>query len=178
MTKRTSKIIFWGYMSVVAIIIFYLLVTAIVPYCINKMEYKTAEPLTITYSIVQCEDREQFRKDIEELAGWQQYFYTEKDLSGVQRYGQTNIPFRIIIMHNDLTDFEYMMYFTHEYLHLRLFTACERYINFQTFKLLYESGNETYRQVALQYASQDMCGWISYDYSCWGQIYESLKGEN
>lgn len=175
MAKKTGRIIFWGYMSIAIVFILYFLVTTIVPRCINRMEYKTAGSLPITYGIVQCDDRAKFRKDIEELAGWQQYFYQEKDLNGVQRYGQTNIAIRRIIMHNDLPDFEYMMYFTHEYLHLRLFTACERYINFQAFKLLYESGNETYKQVALQYASQDMCGWIPYDYSCWGQIYEYLK---
>ena len=175
--KKTSKIFFWTYMSIVIVIMLYFLTTTFVPRIINRMEYKTADKLPITYAIVECEDRERFKKDIEVLAGWQQYFYNERDLNSINRYGQTNMAFRVITMHNDLADYEFMFYFTHEYLHLKLFTACERYINFQAFKLLYESGNETYKQAALRYANQDMCGWIPYDYSCWGQIYEYLKGE-
>lgn len=178
MTNKAKSIIFWSYISLAIVITLYFLTTTFVPRIINRMEYKTADKLSITYAIVECEDREQFKRDIGSLAGWQQYFYTEQDLNIVSRYGQTNMSFRVITMHNKLTDFEFMFYFVHEYLHLKLFTACERYINFQAFKLLYESGNENYKQVALRYANQDMNGCISYDYSCWGQIYDYLKGEN
>lgn len=177
MQKKINNIFFCVYLFVASAFLFYFLISIFLPKIINKMNYITADYLPITYNIVYCDSREQFRNDIEKLAGHQLYFYKEKDLTSVQRYGQTVISIRLITMHNDLTDFEFMFYFTHEYLHLKLFTACERYINFQAFKLLYESGNETYKQVALQYASQDMRGYISYDYSCWGQIYEYLKGE-
>ena len=146
----------------------------------HRMEYRQAEPVALAYIPREITyTREEVRKKIENLAGKQLYFYGEQDLySRKHIYGETVFFIRLIIMQNNSSIEDYIFNFAHEYMHLKYMTASERFVNFEAFKLLYESDDECFRNVAIMYANQDMYGNIPETYSCWGQIYEYLKGEN
>ena len=70
---------------------------------------------------------------------------------------------------------DYIFNFAHEYMHLKYMTASERFVNFEAFKLLYESDDERFRNVAILYATQDMYGNIPEHYSCWYYIKDYLS---
>ena len=146
----------------------------------HRMEYRQAEPVALAYTPREITyTREEVRKKIENIAGKQLYFYAEEDLYSSKRiYGETVFFIRLIIMQDNADIVDYIFNFAHEYMHLKYMTASERFVNFEAFKLLYESNDECFRNVAIMYANQDMYGNIPETYSCWGQIYEYLKGEN
>ena len=142
----------------------------------HKMEYKSAPPNPIAYEYKQVKyTKEEVRSKVEKIAGWLPYFYGEKDLLSKQRYGETIFFLRLVIMHDDLDINNYIFNFAHEYMHLKYMTASERFVNFEAFKLLYESGDEYFRNVAIMYANQDMRGGIDKNYSCWYYIKEYLN---
>lgn len=70
---------------------------------------------------------------------------------------------------------DYIFNFAHEYMHLKYMTSSERFVNFEAFKLLYNSDDECFRNVAIMYANQDMYGNIPETYSCWYYIKEYLN---
>lgn len=143
----------------------------------HRMEYRQAEPVALTYSPREITyTREEVRKKIENLAGKQQYFYAEKDLYSSKRiYGETVFFIRLIIMQYNADIVDYIFNFAHEYMHLKYMTASERFVNFEAFKLLYESNDECFRNVAIMYAKQDMNGNAPEPYSCWYYIKEYLN---
>ena len=143
----------------------------------HSMEYRQAEPVALAYTPREITyTREEVRKKIENLAGKQQYFYAEKDLYSRKRiYGETVFFIRLIIMQDNSSIEDYIFNFSHEYMHLKYMTASERFVNFEAFKLLYESNDECFRNVAIMYANQDMYGNIPEPYSCWYYIKEYLN---
>ena len=177
--SKSLKIVTW--LLIIASIIFIsILGLAVYIKTSHRMEYRQAEPVAIAYTPREITyTREEVRNKIENLAGKQLYFYTEKDLYSSKRiYGETVFFIRLIIMQDNADIVDYIFNFAHEYMHLKYMTASERFVNFEAFKLLYESNDECFRNVAIMYAKQDMNGNIPEPYSCWGQIYEYLKGEN
>ena len=143
----------------------------------HGMKYKQAEMIYIDYEYKELNyTREQVRSEIENMVGKLPYFYKEKNiLSTKRRYGETNLVLRIITMDNSIDTYTYIFNFAHEYLHLKFITGSERFVNFETFKLLYNSGNEDFKNIALKYANDDMRGYIDKDYQCWYYIKEYLK---
>lgn len=143
----------------------------------HRMVYRQAEPVALTYTPREITyTREEVRNKIENLAGKQPYFYAEKDLYSRKRiYGETVFFIRLIIMQDNADIVDYIFNFAHEYMHLKYMTASERFVNFEAFKLLYESNDECFRNVAIMYATQDMYGNISEPYSCWYYIKEYLN---
>lgn len=143
----------------------------------HRMEYKQAEPIALTYTPREIAyTREKVRNKIETIAGKQLYFYAEQDLYSRKRiYGETVFFIRLIIMQDNSDIVDYIFNFAHEYMHLKYMTASERFVNFEAFKLLYESDDECFRNVAIMYANQDMYGNIPEPYSCWYYIKEYLN---
>ena len=143
----------------------------------HRMEYRQAEPVALAYTPREITyTREEVRNKIENLAGKQQYFYAEKDLYSSKRiYGETVFFIRLIIMQDNADIVDYIFNFAHEYMHLKYMTASERFVNFEAFKLLYESNDECFRNVAIMYANQDMYGNIPESYSCWYYIKDYLS---
>ena len=177
--SKSLKIVAW--LLIIASIVFIgILGLTIYIKTSHRMEYRQAEPVALAYTPREITyTREEVRKKIENLAGKQLYFYAEKDLYSSKRiYGETVFFIRLIIMQYNSSIEDYIFNFAHEYMHLKYMTASERFVNFEAFKLLYESNDECFRNVAILYATQDMYGNIPESYSCWGQIYEHLKGEN
>ena len=69
------------------------------------------------------------------------------------------------------------MTLTHELVHLSYFTANERFTCFKAFQILYESGNNYFKNIALAYANNDFKGITSLEYSCAGYIEDYLKSK-
>lgn len=142
---------------------------------VNKLEYKTAGSISFTLHQDDApkEDRQYYKSQITKLAGNPFYFYQEKEMKGLD--GKTYLAFRIVVMNKSIDINDYIFSFTHELMHLKYNTACERFINLQAFKTLYESNDPTLRYCALWYAHRDMNGWITKEYSCWGYIKDYLE---
>ena len=171
--SKSLKIVTW--LLIIASIVFIsILGLTIYIKTSHRMEYRQAEPVAIAYTPREITyTREEVRKKIENLAGKQLYFYAEKDLYSSKRiYGETVFFIRLIIMQDNADIVDYIFNFAHEYMHLKYMTASERFANFEAFKLLYESDDECFRNVAILYANQDMNGNIPESYSCWYYIKE------
>ena len=174
--SKSLKIVTW--LLIIASIVFIsILGLTIYIKTSHRMEYRQAEPVALSYTPREITyTREEVRKKIEDIAGKQQYFYAEKDLYSSKRiYGETVFFIRLIIMQDNADIVDYIFNFAHEYMHLKYMTASERFVNFEAFKLLYESNDEYFRNVAIMYAKQDMRGNIPESYSCWYYIKEYLN---
>lgn len=143
----------------------------------NQLEYKEAPIMSIytNYADEPKESKQYYKEQIDELLGNPIYIYTEKELQSKGIYGKTCIIPRIVILDKSIDIKNYIFTLTHELMHIKYTTECERFINLQTFKVLYESGIPEFEYVALWYAKKDMSGRIQHDYSCWGYISEYLK---
>ena len=174
--SKSLKIVTW--LLIIASIVFInILGLAVYIKTSHRMEYRQAEPVALTYTPREITyTREEVRKKIENLAGKQLYFYGEQDLYSRKRiYGETVFFIRLIIMQYNADIVDYIFNFAHEYMHLKHMTASERFVNFEAFKLLYESNDECFRNVAIMYANQDMNGNIPEPYSCWYYIKDYLN---
>ena len=174
--SKSLKIVTW--LLIIASIVFIsILGLTIYIKTSHRMEYRQAEPVALAYTPREITyTREEVRKKIENLAGKQLYFYAEKDLYSSKRiYGETVFFIRLIIMQYNADIVDYIFNFAHEYMHLKYMTASERFVNFEAFKLLYDSDDECFRNVAILYAKQDMCGNIPEPYSCWYYIKDYLS---
>ncbi len=174
--SKSLKIVTW--LLIIASIIFICILGLTVYIKTSyRMEYRQAEPVALEYTPREITyTREEVRNKIENLAGKQLYFYGEQDLFSRKRiYGETVFFIRLIIMQDNADIVDYIFNFAHEYMHLKYMTASERFVNFEAFKLLYESDDECFRNVAIMYANQDMYGNIPETYSCWYYIKEYLN---
>lgn len=138
----------------------------------HKLPFQYATPTHIDFEYKKISyTHKQVREYIEQIVGKLPYFYREKDiLISKNRYGETNLILRVVTIHNNLDIYNYIFSFAHEYLHLKYMTASERFVNLKTFELLYNSGNNDFRNVAIWYANRDMIGIIPHDYQCWAYI--------
>ena len=75
-----------------------------------------------------------------------------------------------IVINNTLPIDNYAKALMHERLHLYYYTGCERFIQYQTFKHLYESKNEYLHKLGLQIALEIMDFEYPDSYDCTGQI--------
>lgn len=141
----------------------------------NQLEYKEAPIISITtnYADEPKESKQYYKEQIDELLGNPFYIYREKELDHC--YGKTYLIPRIVVLDKYMDINNYIFTLVHELMHLKYTTECERFINFQTFKVLYESGTPEFEYVALWYAKKDMAGKMFYEYSCWGYISEYLQ---
>jgi len=73
----------------------------------------------------------------------------------IDHYGKTTlIPFDNRVFLNETQSNNNLVWtYTHEILHKKLYSANERFVEFETFKFLYESGNEYFQDIALWRAS-------------------------
>lgn len=133
---------------------------------IDSIEYTPYRPDYIT--------RDYLKEEIEKLFDSPKYVYKDTTLQKPV-IGKTTFLIRLIEMDIDISLENYTLAFTHEMVHLTHVTACERYCNFTAFKMLYESGNDYFKNVALAYADNDFRGYVEYNYSCSGYIEEYLQ---
>jgi hypothetical protein len=115
-------------------------------------------------------NRNEIRKDIEDLLNIRFYFYEE---TKIEDGGMCNPIIRKILLSSDLTDIEYIEIFCHELCHIKYFTSNERFTQYKTWETLYNS--DKYRPVA-NYILYKMSRRMYYkEYDCYCQILEYLK---
>ena len=105
------------------------------------------------------------------------YILTYKNLNDGYN-GVSYIMLKVITLDNDLSLEEFTMTLTHELVHITYFTANERFTSFKAFQILYESGNEYFKNVALSYADIDLKGLMGKEYSCAGYIERYLANNS
>lgn len=73
--------------------------------------------------------------------------------------GYAIIPLRIICVAERMNYTNYIWCLTHEIIHLQYVTCNETFTNFMTFKILYESSNFDFKQVAISFGLDYMNAW-------------------
>lgn len=114
------------------------------------------------------------QEDINKLFNCQ-YILIYRDLSDADIIGCAYIIPKIVVIHDDLSMEDFVITLTHELIHITHITTNERYTSFQTFKILYESDNDYFKNVALYFAHLQVKNYYSYDYDCSGYIVDYLK---
>mgnify|MGYP004533906123 CR=1 FL=1 len=152
---------------ILSIFLIYCIGVAIYAKSSHKLDYKAASYVYIPYVYIDKEyDKEQIRSEIEKLTNVKFYFYKEKELvKSEYRWGRSNLITRVMTLHNDLSYYNYIFTFTHECMHLKYMTCSERFVEFETFKVLYSSGNEDFKNAAIYYDYN-----FNDDYNCWYYI--------
>lgn len=144
---------------------------------VHALPYKEYTWTKLEYNIIRPYnwDEERVREEIDKLLDVN-YSLLRKDLPG-NILGKANlITFHIDIEPN-LSLEMYTFTLTHEITHLKYYTVNERFTNYYAWLILYESGIDYFKQVALAIADQDFRGLTYYDYSCAGYIEEYLRGK-
>lgn len=111
----------------------------------------------------------EIRRSIEDLVGVKVYWYSEKSIS--DRAGKSNLYVRRVVMDTNASQNDYIETLCHELIHIKHFTANERFVNYKTFTTLYES---KFRQVALNMAWEMQNGQCEKEYNCLAQICDYL----
>ena len=128
---------------------------------VTNIEYEIVRPSNINY--------ETLKDEVDKLFGNPNYTLKISELDGTLR-GECKIFSKEITLDNDL-NFEYFTFcLAHELVHLTEFNLNERYANLTTFKKLYSSGNDYFKNVALYFADLDLRGAFSQEYSFVGYI--------
>ena len=98
------------------------------------------------------------------------YLLNKSNLSGSTK-GVSNIRKKHITIDEGLSNFQLVFVMAHELVHIQYYTSCERFCNLQAYKILFDSNNIYFKNVALYFADNDSM-W-SYDYKFKGYIIDS-----
>lgn len=144
---------------------------------INRLKYKETTLKYVEYDAIRPHyvDKEYIKREVNKLFNISYKIYY-KDLPK-DTGGKSIIAFRIVMIDNNLPIEQYALALTHELVHLKYFTANERFTSFKTFQTLYESNNDYFMAVALAYANHVFSGKEPYEYDCGGYIEEYLLKE-
>lgn len=132
-----------------------------------KLDYNIIRPLNWNEEII--------KEEIDKLTNVN-YSLSKKDLPG-NVLGKANLITFHIDIEFGLSLEMYTFTLTHEITHLKYYTVDERFTNYYAWLILYESGIDYFKQVALAIADQDFRGLTYYEYSCAGYIEEYLRGK-
>ncbi len=113
--------------------------------------------------------REDYRKIIEKDFNCSFYIYKEADLAeGVD--GQCSLLFRTITMDSYIDNFYYCSAFAHEMIHLTNLISQENYVQYQTFKYLYEHDDPEFHNFGVRVALHCLQGGYPEEYLCAGEV--------
>lgn len=103
------------------------------------------------------------------------YIYIEKDLES-DLLGQAIPLFRVVIIDNSITGYEYAGTLAHELVHIRDMTSNECWTEYQAIITLYESDDEFLQEAGKSWMRSVLLGgYFGSDYDCAGQLYEYLQ---
>lgn len=149
-----------------------LLIVAILCYCTfacylgEKQPALAFKPATITAEQLQFnltpqfESKQDIKIAVDDLFGNPPYTYEEKD---IKEWGLTYTHRRHIVIDSELSLAEYTFTLAHELVHLTE-SHNERWANYKAFVVLYESGNNYFKNVAVFGAWLDLAGFYSKEY--------------
>lgn len=107
------------------------------------------------------EDKKIIRDRVNKEFNYPIYIYFGKNARTLYdgAVGYAIIPLRIVIVAERTNYTYYIWCLTHEIIHLQYVTCNETYTNFMTFKLLYESSNFDFKQVAISFGIDYLNNW-------------------
>lgn len=135
-------------------------------YCEPDYELVWEKPIDINYT------KAELKTEIDKLFGNKLFFYKEDD--NKKYYGRNIVVFRTIVMNENLSAEDYIFYYAHESAHLTLHTYNDIDASFKAFKMLYESGNELFKQAAMNNLYYNMLGCYPNSYTYWYYAKEYL----
>ncbi len=143
--------------------------------CIERL-YSEAD-----YYKAYTEDKKLIRNRINKEFDYSAYIYFGKNSRMLYNGagGYAIIPLRIICVAEKMNYTNYIWCLTHEIVHIKYVCYNETWTNFMTFKLLYESSNFDFRQVAISFAIDYLNEW-NYDneeYNIGYYIHQYLEGK-
>lgn len=137
----------------------------------DRMPYVECDEY-IAYKMFEDKDKQQIISEINELTGTN---YNVIWVDTNEFKGRSDL-FNNIWLASNMSCGQIAWIYTHEIMHKVKFSSIERYVQFETFKTLYESGDEWYKNVALWQANLMRRGYIDYD--CTWYVVQYLEGEN
>lgn len=181
MSKKTiTKLnkIFISVMIPLFLIMVFLLSTigfACLPRIKTRVQYRTLEPFTL--EVTSELSNKEVRSVIEDLVGLKIYSYKEAPLNDYE-LGRAKLFKREIIVVPNLEYIDYVIILTHEMVHIKHFTSDEIYTNYLTFKYLYESNNEDFKNIAIYHYWLSLKGHYSKNYDMSEHVYNYLIKHN
>lgn len=141
----------------------------------NKLEYKATNITEIAYNINRPEnvDKDTIKVGVDKLFGNNNYRLTECDLEYPKR-GHADILTRKVQVDKDLSLEHFAFALTHELVHINYFTKSERFCNLRAWELLYNSGNNYFKNIALMFAHYDILGAFEEEYSFVGYLNKEI----
>ena len=109
-----------------------------------------------------------------EVYDYDEYFL---DLDWLSADGCCVVPFRKILIDDDLIGFSYIITLTHEILHYREYCSNDRYIEFMTFKVLFESNDPYLVKAGIIHGYSCITSTAKDRYWCADLIIDYLKKE-
>lgn len=149
MKGRAKSVIFNAIFSLSIITLVYMVSSAVYVYCFNNLEVKSYNQVSLNiqpmeYTLTKDEVRELI-KDLYNTP----HFYKETDNLASNRGAENYIFFRYVKVRKDVSIQDYAIYYAHELTHLKFMYGDETMTVFKTFVMLYESGNEQLKHMAL-----------------------------
>lgn len=153
--KTLRKIIKW-FAIIFSIICCTLLAVQKRPFGITEKPYTDAQLTECTTYLFYINDpyvlslsNLEYKNRINKLLNVYDYKELSKDLSWIHKNGFCAMPFKTIIIDDDLTGVNYAITLTHEILHYKYYSTNERYIEFMTFRVLFESNDPYLRKAGI-----------------------------
>lgn len=121
-----------------------------------NLPYKESNLTFIEYNIEEPSNttKESLTTEINELFDNPSYKLQFANLTS-NTYGKCDVFNRTIIIKSNISNIFYVFSLTHELVHLKYFTYCERFCNLQAYKILFDSNNIYFKNVALYFADND-----------------------
>lgn len=92
--------------------------------------------------------------------------------------GHTNIQSHKIYMNPEIKRYQYAWIYTHEIFHNTFYTTNERFVEFETFKFLFDNENDYLRYSALNWLKNFNTDSVEYDIRYYAYGYLKEKGYN
>ena len=154
----------------------YTLAVMVYAYGFNKLDPQRYTRInlnvpTIRYTITK-EEAKEFVKKLYNTP----HFYIETDQLPTTRYAECSVILRTVKIKKNLNIVDYVTSYAHELTHLKYLYADETLTTFKAFVVLYESGNEEIRNMALRDAQSIIYGaFKGTDYDCGHHIIQYLQ---
>ena len=130
---------------IVYLVLFRMLYFHALPYkaCVvdYNVEINTTRPSDVNQSLVE--------KEISQL--FNNRYYNIRYSDDLKSCGQSNLFTSQITIRTNLPLETFVFTLAHELVHISYFTVNERFCNFTAWKLLYESGNDYFKNIALSF---------------------------
>ena len=140
-----------------------------------SLEVIPYEHLTLPTKPIECNLTKQEIKSLLDKFYRIRYTYGEFDSLSDDGYVNGNH----IVIKSSLTKEEYLFALAHEITHIKYETSNETFVEYTTIIELYESGNELFKQVALNKTRMILSGSaMGTDYDCGAYLLTYFEGEN